>query len=261
MLDFDSCTMPDNLGEFLNMQMENMRLMNQQLQEMQTEIRRLSTNTPNNGFQLSNIPWPKPLLVEEGDLGECFNLFKSNWETYVKATGMNEWPKEKEPQKVNILLSVVGDAANLKYNNFGLTDQDKVSTENILSIIEKKIIIKKHPMYERYQFHICNQLENETFDTYVLRLTKILDACQFDKITPDKIKDIMLRDRIAFGIYDQSLKKKFLKEDPNKLTLDEVIDSCKVSEVTEDRLKSLKEEKTVNKVFDSEHKSHSSDWL
>lgn len=244
---------------FLSTQLETMQLVTRKLAELQAEINSLTSSSNSSpqattsGTGSSIVPWPKPLSVDTGDINENFQLFKSNWETYVKATGMDKWDVTREAQKVSILLSIVGDAAKLKYNNFGLNADDELNTQSVLDKIGEKLLAKQHPMYERWLFHTCNQLENETFSAYLVRLTKILDKCQFDKIEPDKIKKVMLRDRIAFGIKDQELKKKFLKENPDKLTLQEVINSCTVNEATEDRLKQMKvEEKVVNKVSSSD---------
>lgn len=173
------------MQEFLRLQAENMKLLNEQLHSMQTQLLNISSqniNSTSGPSQLSHVPWPKPLQVESGDIRENYELFKSNWNTYVIATGMDKWAADREPQKVNILLSIIGDTAKMKYNSFGLTDADKVDVAQVLAKIDDKLVTKKHPMYERWQFHTCNQLDNESFDAYLVRLTKISDNCQFDKI-------------------------------------------------------------------------------
>lgn len=261
---------PTRLEQFIGLQVENMKLMSQQLADMQAQMVNLagmqataaasSSETSNvqnsnlsdyrnvNGSS-SNVPWPKPLQVDNGDLWENFQLFKNNWEIYLKATGMDKWNPEREIQKVNILLTIIGDSAKLKFNNFGLVEADKVSCTEVLNKVGEKLLAKMHPMYERWLFHTCNQLPNETFDDYLIRLNKIIDKCQFEKISTNDIKNTMLRDRIAFGVRDQELKKKFLREDPEKLALDDVINACKVNEITEDRFKNMhQEDKTVNKL-------------
>ncbi|XP_031335482.1 uncharacterized protein LOC116165305 [Photinus pyralis] len=180
-------------------------------QKMQTAFPEASTK------HMSNVPWPKPLQVDEGDIYENFQLFKANWKVYVKATGMDQWSADREEQKVNILLSIIGDVAKVKFNNFSLTDDEKSNADEMLNTIGER--------------------------------------CQFDKINPQELKKMMLRDRVAFGIRDDQLKKKFLRADPDKLTLDEVIQTCKVNEVTEDRFKNMNnEEKVVNKIKGAKNK-------
>lgn len=58
----------------------------------------------------------------------------------------------------------------------------------------------------------------------------------------------VLRDRIAFGIKYVNLKKKFLKENLETLTLDKLVQYVKLRVLSELRLKSIvSKEKSVNK--------------
>lgn len=234
--------------DFISLQTETMQLMQNQMKDMKKQMENLSNRSFNNAS--SRVPFPKPLLVG-GDIHANFQLFKANWETYIKATGIDTWSADKEPKKVNILLSMIGDAAKVKYNNFGLTNADmaNANTNTVLSAISETLVKKAPMMYERWQFHSCNQLKKESFEAYLIRLNKILDNCQFEKIPKKDIKKILLRDRIAFGIRDSELKLKFLKEDPDKLTLNNIIDTCKTNEITKYKFKqSNSDENLVNKV-------------
>lgn len=75
--------------------------------------------------------------------------------------------------------------------------------------------------------------------TLLIRLNKIVDSCQFHKTPKKDIKKVLLRDRIVFDIKEHELTKKFLKEVPDKLTLENVIQAYKISEITEDRIKQI----------------------
>lgn len=102
---------------------------------------------------------------------------------------------------------------------------------------------------DRWSFHTCKQLESENFDIYLVRLNKIIENCQYEKIIREKMKETMLWDQIIFGISNTELKKKFLKENPEKLKLQDVIDQCKVYEITESKFKQMnQEEKSVNEI-------------
>ncbi|KAI4465717.1 hypothetical protein MML48_3g00015894 [Holotrichia oblita] len=162
-------------------------------------------------YQVADI-----IIQNSGDLWENVQLFKANWNTYTLATGMDKWSTNRESQKVNILLSIIGDAAKLKFNNFGLTDEDKVNCEKLLNKISDKILSKKHQLYERWLFHTCSQLTDESFESYLLRLNKIHDQCEFDKISVDNMKNVMLRDKIMFGINDQELNNKEERREEKK---------------------------------------------
>lgn len=226
--------------EFIDSQMQVRQQMMQQLAAMQ---RNVPTSTD------VQVPFPRPLQIS-GNMGDNFNLFKANWTAYAEATGVARWPAVDEPKKVNILWSMVGDEAKLKYDNFGVQDEDKVSCELLLKRIEMCVTISKHTLFDRWTFHTCNQMEAETFDEYLRRLNKTADGCDFNTIPLDKVKSTMIRDRLIFGIGDENLKKQFLKEDLTKLTFDDVINRCKVNEITEERYSAMVNEgdKTVHKM-------------
>ncbi|KAI4465713.1 hypothetical protein MML48_3g00009509 [Holotrichia oblita] len=199
-------------------------LITEQLKQLQAQVTNLTGNVAypdsnggtSQGNTNYNIPWPNLLQIDSGDLWENIQLFKANWNTYTLATGMDKWSTNRESQKVNILLSIIGDAAKLKFNNFGLTDEDKVNCEKLLNKISDKILSKKHQLYERWLFHTCSQLTDESFQSYLLRLNKILDQCEFDKISVDNMKNVMLRDKIMFGINDQELNNKEERREEKK---------------------------------------------
>lgn len=67
---------------------------------------------------------------------------------------------------------------------------------------------------------IDNQLENESFDDYHRRLKKILDNRRYNQTVTS---EDMVRDRLAFGVFNPKLKEHFVKEDPDTLTLNKLI--------------------------------------
>lgn len=188
------------------------------------------------GSTSANVPYPKPLDVDTGDVGENFKLFRDNWKTYCVATGMDKWNQDQEVQKVSILLAMIGDAAKKKYSGFNLTADEKKDTESVLKALEEKIVSKRNLLYDRYVFQSCNQMPDEEFDAYVIRLRKAVDLCKYDaNITAD----IMMRDRIAFGVNDINLRRSFLQADPDKLTLAKIMEECKTHELTKQRFDEL----------------------
>lgn len=193
-----------------------------------------------------NIPWPQPLEVEVGDIYDNFQLFNQNWLTYCSATGIDTWGEDMEARKINILLSIIGDKAKKKYANFHIKNEDMTTTDNILKIIRDNLVSERNLLFDRYTFHNCNQLEEESFDTYYCRLKKLFELCRYDQQVTAKD---MLRDKLAFGIKDPNLKKKFLRQDPDTLTLEKLIHFCRANELSETRFKDMSiEEKAINKI-------------
>lgn len=211
-----------------------------------------STSKNISHTSLANIPCPKPLEVDEGDISDNFKIFKDNWEVYCKATGMSKWSPQEEERKVNILLSLIGDAAKKKYGEFGLTEQETKDTASLLKALESKLVSKRNLIYDRYIFHNCNQMQEESFEDYYARLKKAVDVCSYDN-AENVTKDLLLRDRIAFGVSDMNLRRSFLQADPEKLSLDKIVQECKAFELTSQQLKKLSKDSEVNvKKIDKE---------
>lgn len=215
--------------EFFEAQMSFMKKM---MEEMTSQFVHIQNNAT------AQIPFPKPLQIT-GDLTENCLLFENNWNNYCEVTRMKDWTEDKEPVKAGILWSAVGDDAKLKYNDFHVTEEERKTAASIITKIKSVMCKNEHSLYERWNFYSCTQAENESFDNFLLRAKKMADGCQFDKIEQADLKNIMIRDRICFGIKDNHLKKKFLKENPEKLTLEEVIKLCQISETTDDRFKNM----------------------
>lgn len=133
---------------------------------LQSQITAPTNAASANAFLTQSIPWPQPLEVDSGDIYDNFELFKSNWTIYCSATGIDSWDTDQEPRKVNILLSIIGDRAKKKYANFHLSNEDKASAENVLKVIQQRLVSERNLLFDRYTFHTCNQLEDESFDTY-----------------------------------------------------------------------------------------------
>lgn len=231
--------------EILDQYTENMKMMCAAMERMSEAFKTQTRNPATSETQ--RVPFPSPLEVERGDIQENFALFKSNWKEYVVAAGIDKWVNQ-EPMKINLLLTFIGDEAKKKYMHFNLTDAEKTTADAVLKLIEDRLISKRSQLYDRYVFHNCSQLENESFKDYLVRLRKIVEVCGFDNVTPD----IMLRDRIVFGIQNKSLMKRFLSEDLDALALDRVIKECQIYEETDNRVKAMSQEASEVKKIDHE---------
>lgn len=73
----------------------------------------------------TQAPYPKPLLISS-NMGDNFNLFKSNWITYTEAKVIATWSVKRESNNVNMLWSLADGEARLEFHNYGVQDQDKL---------------------------------------------------------------------------------------------------------------------------------------
>ena len=78
--------------------------------------------------------------------------------------------------------------------------------------------------FERYKFNRRKQEPGETYDQYRTALRKIAECCDFNTITPEEI----LRDHLLFGIRDNKVRERLLRE--TKLTLKKTDEICRASE-------------------------------
>ena len=70
-------------------------------------------------------------------------------------------------------------------------------------------------MFERYKFWKRSQHEGETIDQFVTDLKKMIKKnCEYKEPT-----DVMIRDRLVFGIGDPKLQAHLLRENVDDLTL------------------------------------------
>jgi hypothetical protein len=78
--------------------------------------------------------------------------------------------------------------------------------------------------YERFIFNRRDQLEGESFDSFLAALRTLVKTCNFC----DNCIDSLLRDRIILGIKDPQAQKNLLKE--RDLTLANTIQICRAME-------------------------------
>lgn len=210
------------------------------LQQLMENLKPITTSTT------ATITPPKPLDVESADINVKWDNFRSDFEGYCSISGIDKYPAEREKEKLQLFLLFVGDAAKEKYKNFDLSEEDKIKPiKEILDIVEKKVKKEQSILLERLKFFALKQNEEEPYDDYVKRVEKAAKMCNFVNITEEKI----IRDRVIFGSYDESLIKKLFEKKEAELTLEEVKKLGETSEATAKFMKTVnRKEHTVQKV-------------
>ena len=79
---------------------------------------------------------------------------------------------------------------------------------------------RKSVPFERYRFNKRAQELGESYEQYRTTLQKLAESCEFREITPDEI----LRDRLIFGIRDDKVRERLLREP--RLTLAKTDEIC-----------------------------------
>ncbi|XP_061708115.1 uncharacterized protein LOC133527732 [Cydia pomonella] len=223
--------------KLLEQQSQLVAVMQQQMLMLQDQVKNVTSAEVKSRV---SVPWPQPLEVDDGDPYENLTFFKSRWEDYCLATGMNNWSTEKEETKSGLLLSAIGSKAMKKYMDFGLSEIEKKSHNKIFAKMEEAIFQKTNVIFSRYLFNIKNQNE-ESFDEYLLALKKLAKRCNYKEFEEE-----ILRDRIVVGIKDGEVIKELLKK--QDLTLETAINICRASEGAAAQVADLQKSEAVNKI-------------
>jgi hypothetical protein len=223
--------------KLLQQQSELVGVMQQQMLILQEQMRNVMTSAEVKSRV--SVPWPQPLEVENGEPYENLTFFKSRWEDYCVATGMQKWGPEKKETQAGLLLSAIGSAAMKKYMDFGLTEDEKKNQDRIFQKMEEAIFKKTNIIYSRYLFNMRNQAE-ESFDDYLLTLKKLIRPCNYGDLEED-----ILRDRIVVGIKDGEVIKELLRK--QDLSLESALNICRASERATAQVADLQKSE-VNKI-------------
>ena len=87
------------------------------------------------------------------------------------------------------------------FNTFDV-DTATCTLDDVIKLFDEHFHPLKNETFERYKFWSRNQHESEPIDNYVTTLRNLASTCGFDQQ-----KDKMLRDKIVFGINDNSVKE------------------------------------------------------
>lgn len=97
--------------------------------------------------------------------------------------------------------------------------------DKVLAKYEKYCSPKSNLTYERHQFNIRNQNEEESIDSYVTELKILAKSCEFGTLT-----DSLIKDRIVCGVKADTVRSRLLRE--TGLTLQKATDICRASETS-----------------------------
>lgn len=128
---------------------------------------------------------------------------------------------------------MIGEEAREVYSTFNdwNEDGDDKKIKPVLKRLGDYYKPRKNIPFERYRFNRRVQEPGETYDQYRTALRKLAEGCDFGTITAEEI----LRDRLLFGVRDNKLRERLLRE--TKLTLEKSDEICRASESTTAQMK------------------------
>jgi len=176
---------------------------------------------------------PPEALSLQGNPSENWRRWVQRFDLYLTASG-----KIKEDEKVQcaILLHVIGEEALESCNTFKFaTGEDPNKIAHLKKKFEEYVNPRKNTVFERYRFWGCKQQESETIDQFITELKTRAKSCEFG----DQ-HDLMIRDRIVFGVRDTRLKERLLRESSD-LTLENAASVCRAGEASSSQIKELED--------------------
>ena len=188
----------------------------------------------------------KPTALSlSGNISENWRKFIQQVEIFFLAVGKDQ---ESDAVKITILLNLAGPDVIELYNTFTLSDADAKKYTKVVKAFEQYCSPKKNIVFERFTFWQCTQAQEENVDQFITRLKRIAKPCEF------KDEEDMLRDKMVFGIRDNSVKEKLLTR--GNLKLKEAIDIARAAEITKRQIKlmSTDADKEVNLIKNQQRK-------
>ena len=174
---------------------------------------------------------PAYFRVHEEGNAERWTEWKARWMVYGKATRIGI---EVYDVQVSILLTVIGPEAHAVYRTFTWDEEgDDQKLDKVLKAFDDFFEPRKNIAFERYRFNMRGQEVGESFEQYVTALRQLAQRCAFNTITEDEI----LRDRILFGIKNQQVRERLLRE--ANLSLTRTMDICRAAESTASQIKDI----------------------
>jgi len=190
---------------------------------------------------LNNIPLPPALKLQTGELAINWKRFKSQWSNYELATDLAEESKEK---RTAVLLSCIGSDACDVFQSMVFTDETHRSDiDRVIKAFDEYCIGETNVTYERYVLNNRVQDANDSFDSFLTDIRRLVKSCEYDGL-----EESIVKDRIVIGIRDDSTRHKLLQI--SKLDLASAMDICRASETATRQLKDFKgsDDASLNKI-------------
>ena len=186
------------------------------------------------------LPTPGQFDVTTEGAASLWSDWKDRWMCYSDAMELDQ--KSKKVQ-VSTMLTIMGSEAHKVYKQLSWeSEADKLDPFKVLEGFDRFVEPRRNNTYERYKFNSRNQKSDEGFEQYFTALKQQALSCAFDDITPDEI----LRDRLVFGICNNKVRERLLRE--HNLDLRRCVDLCRAAETSAAQMRDIGKLSDVNAV-------------
>lgn len=138
-----------------------------------------------------------------------FDSSIEDWATYIERLEQYCFANDVEDErKVGVLLGVMGAKTyNLLCTLTAPTKPEEKTFKEIVNALQTHLNPKPLVIAERFRFHKRNQQKTESIPEYIAELRQLSQYCQFGQGLSDA-----LRDRLVFGLHNESTQKRLLSE-------------------------------------------------
>lgn len=141
--------------------------------------------------------------------GGNFDSWVQRLERYFKAAGLDQ----NEDRKVHYLVFLCGEKGEEIFSTFNITAEQRAQYAAVKGEYQKFFKPKEHRIMNRGFFNQRVQGPDEDVEEFIADCYRMLPACQY----PADIANDMLRDRIAVGVNNSSLRDKLIFNEELKL--------------------------------------------
>ena len=173
---------------------------------------------------------PTQMNFVSNNVAENWRRFERQFRAYYAAC---EIASKSAPTQVGILLHTAGPDAQDVHDTFTYTgDEQRNDIETVLLKFRTYCEPRKNIVFERYQFWNRNHNASEPIDQWVTDLRSKAAKCEFGTFESD-----MIRDKVVFGVRDDRIKKRLLRE--ADLTLHKAADVCRAAETRKQQIEAM----------------------
>ena len=173
---------------------------------------------------------PNNFVFDSTNLDDAWRRWETSFNHYYYAC---ELDKKDAKRQVATLLHVAGPEAQEIHSQFKFAaGEDKDDYETILKKFSEYCQPRKNTVYERYKFWQRDQMEGEPVDRWLKELKTMSAKCEFKET-----EDLMLRDKIVFGVNDDRIRERLLRD--CELDLSKAVNICRAAESTRVQLKEM----------------------
>ena len=176
---------------------------------------------------------PNAMSFRSPNLAEAWRRWEQQFTMYHRAA---ELAKKPEATQTAILLNIAGPEALDIYHTFTFAEGEDANTmATVLGKFKAYCQPHRNTVFERHRFWTREQEEDEPIDQWLTDLRTRAESCEFG----DQ-RDLLIRDKIIFGIRDARVKERLLRE-PN-LELPKAVDICRAAEATKFQVQAMAKE-------------------